>query len=161
MTRVDYMKKIDVILVILSIAILSAALWNWISALPVEKEIVFLATTIALVISLVLMVNISILVILRLQRRVTDLEILVTGTNQNQEKSNQVIVVTLTNTERRIINCLEENDLQMSQEDLRHATGFSKSTLSVTLSSLERKSLIRRIESGRTKTVILENKVVR
>lgn len=155
------MRKFDIVLVILSIIILSAALWTWVSALPVAKEIVFLATTIALVISLVLIVNISILVVLRLQKRVSDLEVLIAGTNQNQEKSDSVVVVTLTNTERRIINCLEESDGQMTQDDLRRETGLSKSTLSVTLSTLERKSLIRRVESGRTKIVTLEKKVTR
>lgn len=161
MTRVSFMKRIDIILVILSIIILSTALWTWLSALQVAIEIVFLATTIALVISLVLVVNIAILVVLKLQRRVSDLEILVAGANQAQESFNPVVVVTLTNTERRIINRLEENNGQMTQDDLRRATGLSKSTLSVTLSTLERKSLIQRIESGRTKIVTLEKKVTR
>ncbi len=73
----------------------------------------------------------------------------------------KVIVVTLTNTERRIINRLEENEGQMTQDELRRATGLSKSTLSVTLSTLERKSLVSRMESGRTKIVVLEQKVTR
>lgn len=161
MTRVAFMKRIDVILVILSIIILFAALWTWVSALQVAIEVVFLATTIALVISLVLIVNIAILVVLRLQKRVSDLEVLVAGANPAQERSDPVVVITLTNTERRIINRLEENNRQMTQDDLRRATGLSKSTLSVTLSTLERKSLIRRIESGRTKIVTLEKKVTR
>jgi uncharacterized membrane protein len=73
----------------------------------------------------------------------------------------KVLVVTLTNTERRIINRLEENGGQMAQDELRRATGLSKSTLSVTLSTLERKSLISRAESGRTKIVTLEHNVSR
>jgi len=73
----------------------------------------------------------------------------------------KVLVVTLTNTERRIINRLEENGGQMAQDELRRATGLSKSTLSVTLSTLERKSLISRTESGRTKIVTLERDVSR
>ncbi|TFG32811.1 MarR family transcriptional regulator [Candidatus Thorarchaeota archaeon] len=161
MTGVGFMKKIDIILIILSIGILSAALWTWVSALPVAKDIVFLATTIALVISLVLIVNMSVLVVLRLQKRVSDLEVLIAERNQNQEIPEPIVVVTLTNTERRIINRLEESGGQMTQDDLRRATGLSKSTLSVTLSTLERKSLIKRIESGRTKIVTLEKKVTR
>ncbi|TFH07421.1 MAG: MarR family transcriptional regulator, partial [Candidatus Thorarchaeota archaeon] len=69
--------------------------------------------------------------------------------------------VTLTNTERRIINRLEDNGGEMAQDELRRATGLSKSTLSVTLSTLERKSIISRVESGRTKTVVLEQKIAR
>lgn len=154
-------KGIDVVLVVLSIGILSMALWTWISAIPVEREVVFLATTIALVISLVLMVNISILVVLRLQKRVSHLESMVTDTGTKETPPERVVVVTLTNTERRIINQLEENGGQMTQDDLRRSTGLSKSTLSVSLTALERKSLVSRIESGRTKIVVLERSVSR
>ncbi|MHA1930743.1 MAG: helix-turn-helix transcriptional regulator [Candidatus Thorarchaeota archaeon] len=158
----DWSKRIDVILVILSVVILSTALWIWVTAMPVAKETVFLATTIALVISLVLIVNVSILVVLRLQKRVSHLEDLV-ASNATKETPHdeRVVVVTLTNTERRIINRLEENEGEMAQDELRRATGISKSTLSVTLSALERKSIVSRVESGRTKLVVLEQKVTR
>jgi uncharacterized membrane protein len=162
MTPTPYSKKeLDVLLVILSIIILSAALWIWIVALPVEREVVFLATTIALVISLVLMVNVSILVVLRLQKRVSDLETIISRGSTEEQVPERVVVVTLSNAERRIINQLEDNGGQMSQDDLRRATGLSKSTLSVSLNSLERKSLVSRVESGRTKIVVLERAVGR
>ena len=157
----DLSKRIDVILVILSVVTLSAALWTWITAMPVAKETVFLATTIALVISLVMIVNVSILVVLRLQKRVSHLEDLVTSNATKESQNERVVVVTLTNTERRIINRLEENGGEMAQDELRRATGFSKSTLSVTLSALERKSIVSRVVSGRTKIVVLEQKVTR
>ncbi len=129
--------------------------------MPVAKETVFLATTIALVISLVMIVNVSILVVLRLQKRVSHLEDLVTSNATKETQNERVVVVTLTNTERRIINRLEENEGEMAQDELRRVTGLSKSTLSVTLSALERKSIVRRVESGRTKIVVLEQKVTR
>ncbi|MFW9870057.1 MAG: helix-turn-helix transcriptional regulator [Candidatus Thorarchaeota archaeon] len=162
MTRArDRSKRLDIVLVIISLATLSIALWTWITALPVAKEIVFLATTIALVISLVLILNVAILVVIRLQRRVSLLEDIVTSNEIKEPVPEKVLVVTLTNTERRIINRLEENGGQMTQDELRRATGLSKSTLSVTLSTLERKSLVSRLESGRTKIVVLEQKVTR
>ncbi|MGY5863701.1 MAG: MarR family transcriptional regulator [Candidatus Thorarchaeota archaeon] len=162
MTRArDRIKRLDIILVIVSLVTLSLALWIWISAMPIAREIVFLATTIALVISLVLIVNVAILVVIRLQRRVSHLEGMMTGTETKPTTPEKVVVVTLTNTERRIINRLEENEGQMTQDELRRATGLSKSTLSVTLSTLERKSLVSRAESGRTKIVVLEQKVTR
>ncbi|MFW9892127.1 MAG: helix-turn-helix transcriptional regulator [Candidatus Thorarchaeota archaeon] len=162
MTRArDRSKRLDIVLVIISLATLSIALWTWITALPVAKEIVFLATTIALVISLVLILNVAILVVIRLQRRVSLLEDIVTSNEIKEPVPEKVLVVTLTNTERRIINRLEENGGQMTQDELRRATGLSKSTLSVTLSTLERKSLVSRVESGRTKIVVLEQKVTR
>lgn len=158
----DWSKRIDIILVILSVVILSTALWIWVSAMPVARETVFLATTIALVISLVLIVNVSILVVLRLQKRVSHLEDLVaSNTTKETPHDERVVVVTLTNTERRIINRLEENGGEMAQDELRRVTGLSKSTLSVTLSALERKSIVSRVESGRTKIVVLEQKVTR
>ena len=162
MTRArDRIKRLDIILVIVSVATLSIALWTWITAMPVAREIVFLATTIALVISLVLIVNVAILVVIRLQRRVSHLEDMITGDEVRVSVPDKVVVVTLTNTERRVINRLEENEGQMTQDELRRVTGLSKSTLSVTLSALERKTLVSRVESGRTKIVILEQKVTR
>lgn len=157
----DRSKRLDIILVAVSVAILLGALWTWISAMPVAREIVFLATTIALVISLVLVLNVAILVVMRLQRRVSDLEDMMVTSPTEVPSPEKVLVVTLTNTERRIINRLEENGGQMAQDELRRATGLSKSTLSVTLSTLERKSLISRAESGRTKIVTLEHDVAR
>ncbi|MFW9926636.1 MAG: helix-turn-helix transcriptional regulator [Candidatus Thorarchaeota archaeon] len=157
----DRIKRLDIALVIISLGTLSIALWTWITALPVAREIVFLATTIALVISLVLILNVAVLVVIRLQRRVSLLEDMVTNSEITETIPEKVVVVTLTNTERRIINRLEENGGQMTQDELRRATGLSKSTLSVTLSTLERKTLVTRMESGRTKIVVLEQKVTR
>jgi DNA-binding HxlR family transcriptional regulator len=157
----EWRKRIDIILVIISVVILFIALWTWISAMPVAREIVFLATTIALVISLVLVLNVAVLVVIRLQRRVTHLEEMMVTPDTKDAPSDKILVVTLSNTERRIINRLEENGGQMAQDELRRATGLSKSTLSVTLSTLERKSLISRTESGRTKIVSLEHDVAR
>jgi len=157
----EWSKRVDVVLVIISIVTLFAALWTWMSAMPVAKEIVFLATTIALVISLVLVLNVAILVVIRLQRRVSHLEGLMVTTNTQETSPEKVLVVTLSNTERRVINRLEEQGGQMAQDELRRATGLSKSTLSVTLSTLERKSLITRSESGRTKIVTLKHDVAR
>ena len=157
----EWSKRIDVILVVISVVILFGALWVWISAMPIAREIVFLATTIALVISLVLVLNVAILVVIRLQRRVSHLEGMMTTPSVQETSPEKVLVVTLTNTERRVLNRLEENGGKMAQDELRRATGLSKSTLSVTLSTLERKSLISRTESGRTKIVTLEHDVTR
>ena len=154
---------IDIILVVITVVTLSIAIWIWIVAMPVSREVVVLATTIALIISLVLVLNIAILALVRLQRRVTQLEGALTIKTEPsiEPQPTEVIVVTLSNTERRIINRLEENGGTMGQDELRRATGLSKSTLSVTLSGLERKSLISRQSSGRTKIVILEKKIPR
>jgi uncharacterized membrane protein len=155
--------RIDAILVASSIIILIAALWIWVSALPIAREVVAIATTIALIVALVLTVNVSLLVLLRLRHRVSRLEDALATQSVADESAPDpsVIVVTLNNTERRIINRLEENEGQMDQDELRKATGISKSTLSVTLQTLEGKGLIERTTSGRTKTIRLIKKVNR
>ncbi|NWF95008.1 MAG: MarR family transcriptional regulator [Candidatus Thorarchaeota archaeon] len=158
-----WISSIDVVLVVIAVAVFAASLLVWLIALPVPRETVFLATTIALVISLMLVVNVSVLVIFRLQRRVSDLEdsLRAGGTDKKPVAENPVIVVTLSNTERRVINSLEECGGRMTQDELRMATGLSKSTLSVAISSLERKSLVDRETHGRTKLVILVHSVTK
>jgi len=156
-------KQVDALLVVIAVVALSVALWIWIAAAPIEREVVFLATTIALVIALVLVINVVVLMMFRLQKRISHLEGEIPQNDAPSEEipEEQVIVVTLTNTERRIINKLEENKGQLTQDELRRATGLSKSTLSVTLTTLERKSLVNREVSGRTKIVTLKRRVSR
>ena len=147
--------SLDIVLVIIAITTLAISIWIWIIAMPIAREVVYLAATIALVISLVLIINVVVLVVLRMQRRISHLEDVIT------DSSVEILVITLTNTERRIINKLEENEGEMHQDELRRATGLSKSTLSVTLSTLERKSVITRRTSGRTKIVVLTQHIPR
>lgn len=153
----------DIALAAIAVSFLIAALWIWIIALPIEREVIFIATTIALVISLVLVVNVLVLLMLRLQRRISSLEEAMTKSEASAVAAqvDSVVVVTLTNTERRVINSLEQNGGSMPQDELRRATGLSKSTLSVTVASLERKSLIEREANGRTKTVSLKRTIAR
>ncbi|MHA1216086.1 MAG: helix-turn-helix transcriptional regulator [Candidatus Thorarchaeota archaeon] len=152
----------DILIVAVSVIILSGSLWVWLAAAPISREAVFLATTIALIISLVLVVNVAILILLRLQRRISHLERTISSSSSGaQIPSEQVIVVTLNNTERRIINRLEENGGEMAQDELRRTTGLSKSTLSVALSALERKSLVVRVAYGKTKIVRLRSNLRR
>jgi DNA-binding MarR family transcriptional regulator len=152
---------VDIILVVASVLILSFSVWIWITALPIPKETVYLATTIGLVISLVLIINVAILVVLRLQRRVTRLEGMLStnAASPDDSEKERVVIVTLSNVERRIVNRLEESGGQMTQDELKKGVGLSKSTLSVALSSLERKSLVSRQVSGRTKIVVLDRRI--
>ncbi len=155
-------KRLDVALIILTVGVLSGAIWVWLLAMPIPRETVFLAATIALFIALVLVVNVAVLVVLRLQHRVSHLERMMAPQEVTPQRYEpEVIVVTLTNTERRVINRLEENGGSLAQDELRRATGLSRSTLSVTLKGLERKALVSRAESGRTKIVRLERRVPR
>lgn len=159
----DWSKRIDIILIIVAAIILSTAIGIWIIAMPIAREIVFIATTIALIISLVLIVNVAILTLFRMQKRIDRLESVLTESVGPTDSSSEeeVLVITLSNIERRIINRLEEHGGKMTQDELRRVTGLSKSTLSVTLTTLERKTLVSREVSGRTKTVKLDKRVQR
>jgi uncharacterized membrane protein len=131
--------------------------------MPIAREIIFIATTIALIISLVLIVNVAVLALFRMQKRIDRLESVLTESKAPTISSTdeEVLVITLSNIERRIINRLEESGGRMTQDELRRVTGLSKSTLSITLSSLERKTLVSREVSGRTKIVNLEKQISR
>ncbi len=159
--RTPSFTRTDLLIIILSVAILVGSIWVWSAASSISREVVFFATTIALIIALVLTVNITILVLVRLQHRISSLEATLVKSGDDDDDSGRVIVVTLTNTERRILNRLEENDGVLPQDELRRVTGLSKSTLSVALSALERKSLIHRENYGKTKLVTLESSVRR
>ncbi len=153
--------RTDIILVIVAVTTLVISIWIWMLAMPIAREVIYLAATIALVISMVLIINVVVLVVLRMQRRITQLEDVIASNVEQTPLEPEIIVITLTNIERRIINRLEEHNGEMAQDELRRATGLSKSTLSVTLSGLERKSVIERITSGRTKIVSLVKNVPR
>ncbi len=153
---------IDIVIVVFSVGVLLGSVTVWMASATVSREIVFVTTTVALVISLVLVISVAALVVVRLHRRVARLE---QSLNNRDERlpavEPSVVVVTLTNIERRILNRLEENDGIIAQDELRRVTGLSKSTLSVSLSSLERKGLIRRETRGRTKIVQMVSSVRR
>ncbi|MFX1561855.1 MAG: helix-turn-helix transcriptional regulator [Promethearchaeota archaeon] len=153
----------DILLFMLAIIVLGIAGWTWIVVVPVAHEIVFIAITFALIASLILMLSAVVLVVLSLRSRVKRLEHLVDQTATSPEPVSQapVQVVTLSNVERRILNRLEEEGGALTQEKLRRVTGLSKSTLSVALGDLERKSLITRKDYGRTKIVNLVRKIRR
>jgi uncharacterized membrane protein len=164
MSRLEkWTNQVDVALVVVAIVVLITSAWIWLAALPIPRETIFLATTIALIISVILVINVAVLVVLRLQRRVSHLEELMKS-DQGPETTSEperAVVVTLSNTERRIINQLEAAGGTLTQNEIRRLTGLSKSTLSVNLAGLERKSLITRETTGRTKTVHLIRKVER
>jgi uncharacterized membrane protein len=159
--KLDANTIVDLTLVVLAVVVLAVSAWTWLSVSPVAQQIVLVAITSAVVASVVLMVSALFLLVLRLRSRVARLEQYVAqpSTPSASPRLSIAEVITLTNVERRIINRLEESPEGLTQEDLRRTTGLSKSTLSVALTDLERKSLIVRQELGRTKMVRLIREV--
>lgn len=151
----------DLALVLLAIVVLAIAAWTWLAVFPIAQQVVLLAITSAVIASLALMVSALFLLVLRLRSRVARLEQYVAQPADSPGSARLSIaeVVTLTNVERRVINRLEERPDGLTQEELRRTTGLSKSTLSVALADLERKSLVVRQELGRTKVVRLIREV--
>ena len=156
-SKLDTNIIVDLALVILAVVVLAVAAWTWLSVFPVAQQIVLIAMTSAVIASLALMVSALFLLVLRLRGRVARLEQYVAQPSGSPIAARLSIaeVITLTNVERRIINRLEESPEGLTQEELRRTTGLSKSTLSVALADLERKSLVTRQELGRTKVVRL------
>lgn len=152
---------VDFALVVLAVIVLAIAAWTWLAVFPVAQQVVLVAMTSAVVASLVLVVSALFLLVLRLRSRVARLEQYVAQPAGSSGATRLSIaeVVTLSNVERRIINCLEDSPEGLAQDELRRTTGLSKSTLSVALTDLERKSLIARQDLGRTKVVRLIREV--
>jgi uncharacterized membrane protein len=149
------------ILVVLAVVVLAIAAWTWLAVFPEAQQVVLIAITSAVVASLVLMVSALSLLVLRLRSRVARLEQYVAQPLDSPGATRLSVaeVVTLSNVERRIINCLEQSPEGLAQDELRRTTGLSKSTLSVALTDLERKSLVARQDLGRTKVVRLIREV--
>ena len=90
----------------------------------------------------------------RLKARVERLEFVIDPESQSHQEP-QVRLVTLSNTERRVLNQLRSLNSPLTQRELQDRTGLSKATLSVALSSLETKGIVRRNQVGRTNVVSL------
>lgn len=148
---------VDLALVFLAVVVLTVSAWTWLVVFPIAQQVVLVAISSAVVASLVLMVSALSLLVLRLRSRVARLEQYVAQSTSSSGATRLSIaeVVTLSNVERRIVNCLEQSPEGLAQDELRRTTGLSKSTLSVALTDLERKSLVARQDLGRTKVVKL------
>ena len=68
--------------------------------------------------------------------------------------------VVLNNLERRIINVLQNQKMEITQTELKDLCQLNKTTLSLYLTSLEEKGLVKKIPKGRTNIVILTKEVM-
>ncbi len=161
--RLDRNLGIDLFFVGLALVILVLVGWTWITVFPLAQQFVLFVIGVTLVVSVLFLIGALLLVVVRLRARIVHLEdIMSQQRNDNALTSRtSVQVITLSNVERRILNRLEEEGGSVVQDQLRRITGLSKSTLSVTLTNLERKALIRRRNFGRTKLIELIQKVRR
>ena len=73
---------------------------------------------------------------------------------QNSSEEVQILLRSLKDNERRVVECLHEFG-EMTQTELSARTGIPKSTLSRILQSLEERGIVERYSSGMSKTVRL------
>ncbi|NHI93663.1 MAG: hypothetical protein EAX96_14350 [Candidatus Lokiarchaeota archaeon] len=67
--------------------------------------------------------------------------------------------VILNNLERRIVNVLQDHKMEITQTELKDLCQLNKTTLSLYLTSLEEKGLIKKVPKGRTNVIILIKEV--
>ncbi|MFX0068933.1 MAG: helix-turn-helix transcriptional regulator [Candidatus Hodarchaeota archaeon] len=146
--------SVDIILIIVSFVLLGVAILLWYSATVAGQNIMILITSITILLSVILIFDATLLIMNRLKARVERLEIVVDPELQSQQEP-QVRLVTLSNSERRVLNQLRSLDGPLTQRELQDHTGLSKATLSVALSSLEMKGIVQRDQVGRTNVVSL------
>ncbi|MFX0097112.1 MAG: helix-turn-helix transcriptional regulator [Candidatus Hodarchaeota archaeon] len=146
--------NVDIILIIVSFVLLGAAILLWYSSIMAGQNIMVLITSITMLLSVILIFDAIMLIMNRLKARVERLEIVVDPDLQSQQEP-QVRLVTLSNSERRVLNQLRSLNSPLTQRELQDQTGLSKATLSVALSSLEMKGIVQRDQVGRTNVVSL------
>lgn len=77
---------------------------------------------------------------------------------QTEEEKYNILLKGLSKEERKVLNAVKEQD-GITQQTLRIRTDTHKSKLSIILSELEKKGLIKRISKGKTNKVFLKMKL--
>ncbi|MBD3226853.1 MAG: winged helix-turn-helix transcriptional regulator [Candidatus Lokiarchaeota archaeon] len=105
----------------------------------------------------------SSILIFDLQKRIEKLELISKIKkleNGSEIKELEIKVVSLNNWEKRIINYLKKNDGELTQVELRHLTGLSRSNLSKHLSLLDEKKIIKKKPYKRTNKIFLIKNII-
>ncbi|MHA1785893.1 MAG: helix-turn-helix transcriptional regulator [Candidatus Helarchaeota archaeon] len=129
-----------------------------------QQEFIVLAIFL-LFITILIIFNGLLLMIQSLRNRIEKLEFMMrlkfpeANSNTNGINIPTVKSVVLNNLERRIINVLKEQKTEVTQTELKDLCQLNKTTLSLYLSSLEEKGLIRKLPKGRTNIVTLIKEV--
>lgn len=77
---------------------------------------------------------------------------------QTEEEKYGLLLKGLSEDEKKVLNAVKEQD-GITQETLRLRTGLHKSKLSIILSGLEKKELVKKMQEGKTNRVFIKFKL--
>ncbi len=157
-------RNLPIILVSIGIILLMVVMFVWYLG-GTQEEFLILAIFL-LFITVLILFNGLLLMIQNVRNRIDKLEFMMRlkfpetlvnsadGINVPAIRS-----VVLNNLEKRIINVLQEQKTNITQTELKELCQLNKTTLSLYLTSLEEKGLIKKVPKGRTNLVILTKEV--
>jgi len=156
--------NLPIILVSIGIILLMVVMFLWYLG-GTQEEFLILAIFL-LFITVLILFNGLLLMIQNVRNRIDKLEFMirVKFPETNVSSANGINVpairsVVLNNLEKRIINVLQEQKTNITQTELKELCQLNKTTLSLYLTSLEEKGLIKKVPKGRTNLIILTKEV--
>ena len=157
-------RNLPMILVSVGIILLMVVIFIWYIG-GTREEFIILAIFL-LFITVLILFNGLLLMIQNVRNRIDKLEFMIRikfpETNVNSANGINIPAirsVVLNNLEKRIINVLQEQKTNITQTELKDLCQLNKTTLSLYLTSLEEKGLIKKVAQGRTNLVILAKEV--
>jgi len=157
-------RNLPIILVSIGIILLMVVIFIW--YIGGTREEFILIAIFFLFITVLILFNGLLLMIQSVRNRIDKLEFMmrVKFPEANVNHTNGIEVpsirsVVLNNLERRIINVLQEQKANVTQTELKDLCQLNKTTLSLYLTSLEEKGLIKKVPQGRTNIIILAKEV--
>lgn len=157
-------QNLPIFLVSIGIILLIVVMFIWYIG-GTQEEFIILAIFL-LFITILILFNGLLLMIQSIRNRIDKLEFMmrIKFPETNVNSSNGIAVpavrsVVLNNLEKRIINVLQEQKTSVTQTELKDLCQLNKTTLSLYLTSLEEKGLIKKVPKGRTNLVILAKEV--
>ena len=155
-------RSLPIILLSVGIILLFVVLALWYVG-GQQQEFVFLAIFL-LFITILVIFNGLLLMIQGLRNRMDKIEFMLRLKFPETNSNNGIAIpsiqsVVLNNLERRIINVLQAQKMNVTQTELKDLCQLNKATLSLYLTSLEEKGLIKKIPKGRTNIIMLTKEV--
>ena len=156
-------RNLPLILLLTGLIILFIVLAIW--YLGGQQQEFLIVAIFLLFITILIIFNGLLLMIQGLRNRIDKIEFMLRLKFPEVNSSSEGIAVptvqpvVLNNLERRIINVLQDQKMEITQTELKELCQLNKTTLSLYLTSLEEKGLIKKVPKGRTNIIILTKDV--